>query len=48
MPRLVNTKTGVVANVSEETAARLGSEWERVDGAEPEKKPAPKRASAKK
>lgn len=47
MPRLVNTKTGVVANVSEETAARLGSEWQHVED-EPEKKPAPKRASVKK
>ena len=41
MPRLRNIHTGAVVSVSDETAARLGSEWE------PAEKPAPK-ALAKK
>jgi hypothetical protein len=28
MPRLRNTQSGVVVNVDDDTAARLGSEWE--------------------
>ena len=36
MPRLRNIKSGVVVSCSDETAARLGSEWEPAD------KPAPK------
>jgi hypothetical protein len=31
MPRIRNTVSGVEATVSEETAALLDSEWERVD-----------------
>ena len=45
--KLRNVNTGAVVSCSEETAARLGSEWQRVED-EPEKKPAPKRASVKK
>ena len=41
MPRLRNVQSGAVVSVSDETAARLGSEWE------PAEKPAPK-APAKK
>ena len=40
MPRLKNVSTGAVVNVSDDTAARLGSEWEPVK-AQP-KKAAPK------
>jgi len=36
MPRLRNVQSGAVVSVSDETAARLGSEWE------PAEKPAPK------
>lgn len=28
MPRLTNRNTGVVVNVSDETARRLGDEWQ--------------------
>lgn len=42
MPRLRNSQSGAVVSVSDETAARLGSEWE------PAEQPAPKKASAKK
>jgi len=41
MPRLRNTKTDAVVSCSDETAARMPSEWEPAD------KPAPK-ATAKK
>lgn len=41
MPRLRNIQSGAVVSVSDEKAARLGSEWESAD------KPAPK-APAKK
>lgn len=36
MPRLRNVRSGAVVSCSDETAARLGSEWESAD------KPAPK------
>lgn len=36
MPRLRNIQSGAVVSCSDETAARLGSEWEPAD------KPAPK------
>ena len=31
MPKLRNKKTGVVVNVDDVTAARLGSEWRPAD-----------------
>lgn len=40
MPRLRNARTGVVVNVTDETAARLMGAWEKAD------KPAPKHAQA--
>lgn len=49
MPRLRNTKTGAVVSTSDETAARLGSEWEQADKPTPKapaKKAAPSRKSA--
>lgn len=42
MPRLRNTQSGAVVSVSDEKAARMGSEWEPV------KAPAKKAASSKK
>lgn len=45
MPRLHNIKTGAVVSCSDETAARLGSEWEAA--AKPSPKPVAK-APAKK
>lgn len=47
MPRLRNTKTGAVVSCSDETAARLGGEWESADKAAP-KAPAKKAASPRK
>lgn len=47
MPSLRNAKTGVVVSCSEETAARLGSDWEPVD-LEPKKKATTSRRSSKK
>lgn len=47
MPRLRNTRTGSVVNVSDDTAALLGPEYEPL---EPEPEPvakAPRRASSK-
>lgn len=40
MPRLRNSRTGVVVNVSDATATRLGDEWTSAEG-KPE--PAPKK-----
>lgn len=40
MPRLRNVRSGVVVSVDDDTAARLGSAYEPVEG-----KPAPKRAA---
>lgn len=47
MARLRNVQTGAVVSCSEGTAARLGSEWQPVDEAKAEPKPAPKRKSSK-
>lgn len=33
MPRLRHSQSGAVVSVSDETAARLGSEWEPADKA---------------
>lgn len=46
MPRLKHVSTGAIVSVSDDKAARLGSEWEPV-GPEPKKEPA-KRAASKK
>ena len=46
--RLRHTKSGAVVSVSDEKAARRGSEWEPVDKPEPKKAPAKKAASPKK
>jgi hypothetical protein len=46
MPRLRNIKSGAVVSCSDETAARLGSEWESADKSAP-KAPAKKAASSK-
>jgi hypothetical protein len=43
MPRLRHRVSGVVVNVSDDTAARLGSAYESAD-----EKPAAKKAPAKK
>lgn len=46
MPRLRNVQSGAVISCTDETAARLGGEWESVEA--PEKKtPAKKAASSK-
>lgn len=41
MPRLRNTKSGAIVSITDEKAARMGSDWELAD------RPAPK-APAKK
>ena len=48
MPRLRNSKTGVVANVDEATAATLGPEWEPTEEKSSSRKTSSKSASAKK
>lgn len=49
MPTLKHRKTGVVLSCSEETAARLGTDWEPVEEkSAPAKKTTAKRASSKK
>lgn len=51
MPRLRNAQSGAVVSCSQETAARLGSEWHPVEVAEkkaPAKKAAAKKATARK
>ena len=45
MPRLRNIQTGAVVSVSDETAARLDSEWEPAD--KPAAKAPAKRAARK-
>lgn len=45
MPRLRNTQSGAVVSCSEETAARLGSEWAPVDKPAPAKRPVKKVAA---
>lgn len=47
MPRLRNTATGAVVNVSDDLAERLGDGWEDTAVPEPEAKPAANRASGK-
>lgn len=47
MPRLRNTETGVVVNVDDATASRLGREWAPVVEEKAEK-PAPRRRAPKK
>lgn len=42
MPRLRNVQTGAVVSCSDETAARLGSEWVPAD------KPTPTKVAVKK
>lgn len=45
MPRLRNTKTGAVVSCSDETAVRLGSEWQPVEAPKaPAKKAAPSKS----
>jgi hypothetical protein len=44
MPRLRNVQSGAVVSVSDETAARLGAEWQPAD----EKKATAKKSSPKK
>lgn len=46
MPRLTNSRTRVVVNVSDDTAARLGDEWEPADKQKPKR--ATKRAASRK
>lgn len=43
MPRLRNSQTGAVVSCSDETAARLGSEWSPVDNAPAKSAPKPRR-----
>ena len=47
MPRLRNSLTGVVVNVSDETAEGLSAEWVPADAAPAEEKPkrAPRKSS---
>lgn len=42
MPRLRNTKTGVVVDVSDDRAKSLGREFVPVEGVKPEPKSVPK------
>lgn len=44
MPRLQNSRTGVVVNVDDKTAERLGADWGSV---KPPAKPAPSKKSEK-
>ena len=51
MPRLTHTLTGAVVNVSDATAARLGSMYEPIKAeteSKPDPKPAPKRRAPRK
>ena len=47
MPRLRNIQSGAVVSCSDETAARLGSEWEPAENAAPATKAPAKRAVRK-
>ena len=47
MPRLRNTRTGSVVNVSDATAARLGADYEPVDASEAEAEKKPQRRARK-
>lgn len=42
MPRLRDTRTGVVVDVDDDTATRLGAAYEPVEKKAPAKKAAPK------
>lgn len=44
MPRLRNRSGGSVVNVSDDTAARLGADWEPVDADRPARRVAKKAA----
>lgn len=48
MPRLRNTATGAVVNISDDMVAKLGDGWEAADAkpAKSPRKPAGKRTSA--
>lgn len=48
MPRLRNAQSGVVVEVSDETATRLGSEWEPADEPSAGRRPATKATAARK
>lgn len=48
MPRLRNRATGVVVNVSDETASRLGSDYEPVEDQKTTKTASKRTPSAKK
>lgn len=47
MPRLKNEVTGVVVNVSDETATRLGPGWESTEKPRAASKPRSKKADEK-
>lgn len=47
MIRLTSIRTGGVLSVDEETAARLGPEWQPVEAPAPKKRPAPRKPAAK-
>lgn len=48
MARFRNTRNGVVVDVDDDTATRLGAAYEPVKGESAPKKTAPKKAAAKK
>lgn len=48
MPRLRNRVSGVVVNVSDDTAARLASGYESVDEKPTDEKPTSKKSSSRK
>lgn len=47
MPRLRNIQTGAVVSCSDETAARLGTEWQPIDVKAPEPKASRKKPASK-
>ena len=47
MPRLRSAVTGVVVNVSDEKAERLGTDWVAFDQPAAEEKPAPRKRASK-
>lgn len=48
MARLRNTLTGAVVNVDDDTAARLGQEWESAEGDAKDTEAAPKKSTQRK
>jgi len=48
MPRLRNKRTGVVVNVSDATATKLGAEWEPATKPANNQKPATEKTSPEK